>query len=182
MAISRRRFFFDSTNTIDIELIDSPEKLLQFAEQKGITLYPLDVERLAKEMGINVQYVDFVDDDLSGVLIKNPDCDLWTIKVNQHHHVNRRRYTIAHEIGHYCRHKQLQDEFKDQVFFRSSESSKIEWQANEFASNLLIPEQVFRQKINEGVTSIEKLANFFGVSTLALRIRAKKLNFNGHGL
>lgn len=32
------------------------------------------------------------------------------------------------------------------------------------------------------MNQIEDLAKFFGVSTLAIRVRAKQLNLTGHGL
>ena len=58
----------------------------------------------------------------------------------------------------------------------------MEFQANNFASELLMPKETFLQQIKKGKNKIEELARFFGVSSLAIRVRAKQLNLVGHGL
>jgi Zn-dependent peptidase ImmA (M78 family) len=85
-------------------------------------------------------------------------------------------------LGHFCLHKHLRHIFEDQVFFRGAEPCKEEWQANDFASSILMPESELRDSVRSGITDIEQLAEKFAVSTLALRIRAKNLGFSGHGL
>jgi Zn-dependent peptidase ImmA (M78 family) len=55
-------------------------------------------------------------------------------------------------------------------------------QANSFASEVLMPEGDFRKMVRDGKNKIDELAQEFGVSTLALRIRAKNLGMSGHGL
>lgn len=183
MAIIRRHNF--KTSSVDyannIELIDTPEKMLHFISSKGIDVVPLNVKRIAKFFNIDIQSIE-MEDDLSGILLKDKKSDRWVIQVNKEHHPNRQRYTIAHELGHFCLHRHLKQIFKDQIFFRGTESSPEEWQANEFASAILMPEDKFRKMVKEGVTDIEELARKFEVSTLALRIRAKNLGMTGHGL
>lgn len=164
----------------DRDLIDTPEKLLSFAERNSVEMAPLDVEDLTDKLGITIN-LKSLRNDLSGILYKD-DVDKWIIEVNQLHHKNRRRYTIAHELGHYILHKHLKDRFEDEIFFRGGEPSNEEYQANEFASCILMPEQKFRQLIKDGVNTIETLASEFQVSTIALRIRAKNLGMSGHGL
>jgi Zn-dependent peptidase ImmA (M78 family) len=102
--------------------------------------------------------------------------------INAQHHPNRQRYTIAHELGHYFLHRHLQVEFQDRIFFRGAENSKEEVQANSFASEILMPEVDFRRMVREGKNKVNELSQEFGVSTLALRIRAKNLGMSGHGL
>lgn len=182
MAIIRRKHFTPSgeIRPDDIALIDTPEKLLRFAEYKGLDSPKLDVESVAKKLGIRVEYV-LMEDDLSGILYKDEENN-WVMQVNEEHHVNRQRYTIAHELGHFCLHRHLKTRFEDQIFFRGGKSSKPEWQANDFASAILMPEDEFRKKVRSGVKKVEELAKEFKVSTLALRIRAKNLGMSGHGL
>lgn len=183
MAIIRRHnfrtSFDDSTNNID--LIDTPEKFLTFVSSKEISIFPLDVNNVATLFNVDIQYID-MDDNLSGILTQNEETNKWIIQVNSNHHPNRQRYTIAHELGHFCLHRHLFKVFKDQIFFRGTESNPMEWQANEFASAILMPENEFREFVKKGVTDIETLASKFKVSTLALRIRAKNLGMTGHGL
>ena len=185
MAIIRTKSFSTACPTIsscDIDLYDTPEKLLQFVNNQGIVPVPLDVIKLAEKININVEYVDLAD-DLSGELFKDPETDHWFINVNRKHHVNRQRYTIAHEIAHFCLHRHLKYRFEDEIFFRGGESDdKEEMEANNFASFILIPEQELKSKIRSGIRKIEELAEIFEVSTLALRIRVKSLGMSGHGL
>ena len=183
MAIIRRIRFTPSgdLDPNDISLIDTPEKLLKFAELRELDTFPLDVEGVAEKLGILVERVA-LEDDISGILYKDEEDDSWVIQVNGDHHPNRRRYTIAHELGHFCLHRHLRNIFEDKIFFRGSEPSKPEWQANDFASSILMPEDKFIEMVRSGVKKVEELAKEFQVSTLALRIRAKNLGISGHGL
>ena len=45
-----------------------------------------------------------------------------------------------------------------------------------------MPKEEFLKQIKTGVKTIQKLADYFNVSTLAVRVRAKQLNLTGHGL
>jgi len=183
MAIIGRRSFETSGDwdPNDIALIDTPEKLLKFAELQGLKVIPLDVVGVAEKFGIRVKEVS-LEDDLSGILYKNEEKDSWVMQVNEDHHLNRRRYTIAHELGHFCLHRHLKQYFEDKIFFRGNDPSKTEWQANDFASAILMPEQKFRGEVRSGKRKVDELAKEFQVSTLALRIRAKSLGMTGHGL
>jgi len=183
MAIIRRKRFghYDNSEIDNVALIDTPEKLLAFANKEKIETIPLDVEAIAEKFNIAIQNVP-LDDDISGILHKIEKTDSWVIQVNKNHHPNRKRYTIAHELGHFCLHRHLKQEFEDRIFFRGGESSPEEWQANDFACAILMPEDTFRDAVRSGKRNIEDLAREFKVSTLALRIRAKNLGMTGHGL
>ncbi len=183
MAIIRRQSFatFGEQDPNDFLLIDTAEKLLRYADVQGLGSIPLNVEAIARKFGISVEPVS-LKDDISGILYEDKENNSWVLRVNKEHHPNRQRYTIAHELGHFCLHRHLKQFFEDKIFFRGSESNKEEWQANEFASAILIPEQKFREKVRSGITKVDKLAREFQVSTLALRIRAKTLGISGHGL
>ena len=183
MAIIRRIRFAPSGNISpsDIALIDTPEKLLKFAKSRGLDTVPLNVAAVAEKVGIRIEYVS-LKNGLSGILYKDEEDDSWVVQVNEDHHPNRQRYTIAHELGHFCLHRHLRRRFEDKIFFRGGEANKPEWQANDFASAILMPEDKFREMVRSGVSKVEVLAKEFKVSTLALRIRAKNLGISGHGL
>ena len=183
MAIIRRIRFAPSGNISpgDIALIDTPEKLLKFAESQGLDTVPLNVAAVAEKLGIHIEHVP-LKDDMSGILYKHEENKSWVMQINENHHPNRQRYTIAHELGHFCLHRHLKQRFEDKIFFRGGEANKPEWQANGFASTILMPEDKFREMIRSGVSNVEMLAKEFKVSTLALRIRAKDIGISGHGL
>lgn len=169
----------DDMLPIDAEFITTSDGLLRFAEANEINKCPLDVKNLAEKIGIIICQKPF-NEDISGHL--RLDGDKWTITVNKLHHPLRKRYTIAHEMAHYFLHRNEEIYFEDQIFFRGLERSAMEWEANKFASEILMPETEFKRLLSEGTKGVEDLAKKFEVSTLALRIRAKDLGFTGHGL
>jgi Zn-dependent peptidase ImmA (M78 family) len=156
-------------------------QLLDLARQKGVEISPLDVQELLSVLGIKLISLP-MSDDVSGMLSLADNGREWVVKVNALHHPNRQRFTIAHEIAHFSRHRFQQVEFKDLNFFRNGESNPMEVEANRFASELLMPEQAFRDKVRVFSGSIEAIAQYFKVSTLAVRVRAKILGMKGHGL
>ncbi len=179
MAIIRRHS--RRTKASDHDLVDTPARLLEFARKNNLELLPLDIEGVGNKLSIKISRTS-LEDDVSGVLQENKSDNSWELLINKNHHPNRQRYTIAHEVGHYCLHRHLKTEFKDKIFFRGGDTTRQELQANSFASEVLMPEHEFRRLVREGTKSIEQLANIFKVSTLALRIRAKNLGMSGHGL
>ncbi len=180
--IGERNFQTSNRDEVNIvELIDSSDKLLKFIRANNISSVPLNIKELLEKLDIKLEESD-MDNDISGKLVKDGDSDNWKILVNAKHHINRRRYTIIHEVAHFCLHKHRRDIFEDKIFFRGEDSSREEWQANSFASEVLMPEDDFRNQVTFGTTSVGELAKRYGVSTLAIRIRAKNLHMAGHGL
>lgn len=152
----------------------NPRELLQIAKDAGIKAIPLDVERLALALGIRVIY-EPMDGELSGKLVRKDLTYLMTI--NSLHHPNRQRFTIAHELGHYCLHRSMGDEFIDKIFFRGGESSRTEAEANRFAAAILMPEDEFTRFVKSTSQKIEDIADNFLVSPMAVKFRAEQLGF-----
>jgi|InofroStandDraft_1065614.scaffolds.fasta_scaffold00110_117 Zn-dependent peptidase ImmA (M78 family) len=143
----------------------------------NITDFPVDLNVILRLLGLTLVYQK-LENDISGVLdVRNN-----TITVEACHPEQRQRFTIAHEIAHFCLHQSKEDLFEDKIFFRGVDINSLEYQANEFAGELLMPEDVFYEQIRQGNKSIERLATHFGVSTLAIRVRARNLGLTGHGL
>ncbi len=157
----------------------SASELIKKAESLNIRTEPLDIKDLARALGIKIKS-EALADDISGHLRKINN--QWVITVNGLQHPRRQRFTIAHEIGHFILHSNDQNEFIDKILFRSNNWSTIELDANKFAAELLMPEDKFRNYMNHRSTAVEKLAEHFEVSSLAVRMRAKDLNIEGHGL
>ena len=151
--------------------IDFATKHNLFQENK------LDIEHLVASENIHIERV-FLEPEISGILKKvNGTC---VISVNSMHHINRQRYTIAHEFAHYCLHRDQANTFEDITFFRDNNNkTSMEYEANEFAANLLMPKQMIIDRIRAGVTSLKQLAEEFGVSILAMKYQIQKL---GYGL
>ncbi|TGN09354.1 ImmA/IrrE family metallo-endopeptidase [Leptospira ilyithenensis] len=70
--------------------------------------------------------------DVSGIL--NVEGNLYSIVVDQDHHDHRKRFTIAHELGHYILHKPESIHVDKMSFYRSPLSStaldRLEIEAN----------------------------------------------------
>ncbi len=145
---------------------------------------PIDVEAIIVAHNIAIRKRP-LEETVSGMLVVKKDHA--TIGVNESHHPNRQRFTLAHELGHFLLHSNSSSVFIDAspIFFRdetSSEGSKLqEIEANAFAAELLMPENTLRRVINnqpldafdEG--AVRRLAAQFGVSTQAITIRLTKL-------
>src|SRR5687767_400614 len=113
----------------------------QVLEENEITEAPVDVERIAASLGIDVRKTP-TEDDISGFLLTQGD-GLCVIGVNSLHHPNRQRFTIGHEIGHFALHDKAGVHVDRRVVrLRSSASSTgedtEEIEANRFAAELLM--------------------------------------------
>lgn len=146
---------------------------------------PIDVRALAKKLGVRVIFQD-LDDDISGLLvIKN---DRPTIGVNDAHHPNRQKFTIAHELGHYVLHRDIDDLFIDSklIYYRDKSSSdgvqQREIEANSFAAEVLMPATLIRKYLKEkepdlsNEFTMQRMASAFNVSEQALTIRLTRLS------
>lgn len=159
---------------------DNTANIMELAKGLGLGTIPFEVDEFIRHLGVRIRR-EAMNDDVSGYL-RYID-GTWVIGVNNLHHPRRQRFTLAHELAHYVLHKKSSGEFVDKVLFRSlSTDSPYEREANEFAANILMPEGEFRQFAQSVSKKIEDIAEHFDVSALAVRLRAKNLNFAGHGL
>ena len=104
--------------------------------------------------------------------------DKWIIGVNQNHHKNRQKFTLAHELGHYVLHREKNINIVDTTFFRNNDTNPIEYMANEFAAKLLMPEDKVRYLVDkQKIKNIGRLAEEFGVSASAMKYRIVSLGY-----
>ena len=183
---------------IDISKINSANDLLSLLTTHynfDITV-PIDIDGIADLLGIDIEeYVGFDEVDVVGKIELNKDGRA-KIKINllQNDYEPRRRFTIAHEIGHYCKHlSENKKQFIDTQKSMSRSSSYwdlIESEANSFAAQLLMPKDLI---ISEGIKTIEaykkefltdgipvqefieRMARKFNVSSPAMEYRLKNM-------
>jgi Zn-dependent peptidase ImmA (M78 family) len=139
---------------------------------------PINPVSLAKRLGKAVNNAKFSDETMVGMIAKRGD-DV-TILVNQSDPPYRKRFTIAHELGHHFLHLLQDGEFIDGEanLFRSPKGDQStwtplqrrEWQANAFAAALLMPEDLLRSEW-EDTQSVDELARRFNVSVAAMGYR-----------
>lgn len=103
----------------------------------------------------------------------------WVIGVNVKHPIARQRFTIAHELGHYVMHRNDNGstDFEDEIFFRATDVSPMEYAANTFAADLLMPDDKVRGEISGGIRDLSVLANKFEVSLEAMRYKVESLGY-----
>lgn len=152
----------------------------------------IDIKKIANLIGVHVMPYD-LGDEMSGVLVLNND--IGTIGYNPKHSESRRRFTIAHELGHYVLHrKNHNDVFVDRDFiimYRRGHDKNYseaelaqEQEANAFAAAILMPEYLIEQELKENnfyfdlseLQLIEKLAKTFKVSAPAMTFRLHNLS------
>ena len=140
---------------------------------------PVDPVTLANREGIKVNNAKFADDNLSGLVAKRGSNV--TILVNQTDVPFRKRFTIAHELGHHFLHLMADGDFIDtQVdLCRDAEAgdpaaNPVEVQANQFAAALLMPAGLVRGTF-AAVRNVPGLARIFNVSEEAMAIRLSRL-------
>jgi Zn-dependent peptidase ImmA (M78 family) len=160
------------------------------AEALGFNEPPIDVKAVAKRLRLKILEMD-LGEDVSGLLISKGDSTI--IAVQKGDSLNRRRFTIAHEIGHFrLRHQFERGEHVHVdrghlITPRNSRSSlgedPKEIEANQFAASLLMPSKLVLRKIKElKVKSVRdddvaNLADLFRVSEQAMTIRLSTLGY-----
>lgn len=142
------------------------------AASRGLKLVPFDVEGLASSVGLRIEYLPLAS-DMSGFLRRQNG--EWIAGINSLHHANRRRFTLAHELGHYLLHRDAGNFEDGALFRREAQFDRHESEANAFASKLLMPETEFRTLIVSRNPNIDELARHFGVSAAAAKFRAEAL-------
>lgn len=111
--------------------------------ETGVVEVPVDPVAIARDLGVEVFAVTLADPELSGMLVKRRG-EGPRIYLNHAQHEHRRRFTCAHEIGHYVKHAiDGDDEAFEYVDFRNHVSGQgtdpDERWANAFAAALLMP-------------------------------------------
>lgn len=162
---------------IEIRAQDPEAVAAELLEAGAIAAPPVDVDRLAMRCGSRVLAWDTNEEAVSGLLIELEDGPL--IAYNAHHPPGRRRFTVAHELGHLL--MDHLDSFHVDLTAREGAEGRPgydpakEKQANAFAANLLMPAEWVRQQVDSGAP-LKMVANeVFEVSELAFGYRLMSL-------
>ena len=146
-----------------------------------------DTVELAKELGFKVVKGNFNAELLGGnkndIVSGGIDYNNKIIYVNDGDSIGRRRFTIAHELGHWFLHKpELNDDIRIMVDFRNGKSNSKEAEANYFASELLMNYNEIYRFCNENkgkkFFSISDFMHYFKVSEQAAKIKIRSLNID----
>jgi len=145
--------------------------------------FSVDPIAKANELGILVQaddiYSPMLDSGESGMIIKDGDTISIYYSINES--IERQRFTIAHELGHYASGHLVGNTtmFRDSTKSYSRDNYDIqEYEANNYAAELLMPKYKVDFIIEqEGISDIREMAQIFKVSPTAMMIRLKNLGW-----
>lgn len=148
---------------------------------------PVPVLDLARSRGARIVQVAGDDDEIDGFLYRENDQTV--IGVNRKHALVRRRFTVAHELGHLLLHEtgNVHVDRGFRIYLRDT-SSKVgviphEMEANRFAAELLMPIEFLRDDLEKVVfdfvddKELRTLAKRYAVSIQALTIRLTGLGY-----
>lgn len=154
----------------------------------GVKTIPVDVYAIAYRLGIPITEAKL--GSVSALLVM-PGGRAPRIVVNSSHPITRRRFSIAHEIGHavlghqFTPGEHIHVDHGTFVMQRGKAAATgldpIEREANAFAAALLMPPELVRKELDKTDGSfvteddIERMANDFGVSVQALQFHMQNL-------
>ena len=131
---------------------------------------PISPAEYAEKLGLQV-----VESDGMGAKSGYLDAEKRIICVNANACTERKRFAIAHELGHFClgHGSSRRDAAKPNWYAVNPEDER---QANQFAVELLVPAIALKAMIEKrGVKDAAALREAFGVSSQALYDRLKEL-------
>ncbi len=151
----------------------------------GAERFPVRVDEVAMEVSRQCFADSPVDkvlgedlDGLEGMLAANKARSKWLIVYNSAiRSEGRKRFTIAHEFGHYILHRHQQDQFQcgdGDIEAGDRPERDIETEADQFASTLLMPLDDFRNQVAGQPVSfalLDHCAKRYGVSLTAAALR-----------
>lgn len=139
------------------------------------TTAPVDIVGLAEALGLSIRERNLESN--SGEIVRDIErggFSGYCILVNAVHAWVRKRFTIAHEIGHFLRHRdRISNRLIDDHLYRSSLGNTKENEANRLAADLLMPRRLIAQFRAEGITGPEEMALKFNVSVDAMKTRLR---------
>jgi hypothetical protein len=158
--------------------------LRRFTDAYGLDAPPVDVAELAGSLcclrvrvgGDLRALVDAASDmHVSGVLLPAA-AEIW---VRRDESGTRRRFTIAHEVGHHLLHSDGATVLCRPVDVdQADEAARAkEREANRFAAELLMPEPLVRERVGSDGLDVAALAGTFDVSPIAMAYRLVNLEF-----
>jgi hypothetical protein len=151
-------------------------------EEHGVAALPVQPIAIARAQGIEVHAKPESAQGVSGMLVKSGDA----FAIAYATHVKNegfRRFSIAHELGHYFLPGHPEAVFENGVVHASHagfvSDQSIEIEADYFAACLLMPRELFVRAMNrrrDGISAVLGLAESCGTSLTAAAIRYAELS------
>ena len=123
------------------------ERLKEFEEKGYFERPPVSLNKICEENNIEVKK-EFYSQDISGKIIIPPTQEKNAIIcINVLHSIERQRFTIAHELGHWFLHRNdIGDGLVEDGEYRSGLSKTKERDADRFAADILMPAKLVNKE------------------------------------
>jgi hypothetical protein len=141
------------------------------------TGWPVMVGPIARDLGINVKRMS-LGSAVAGQLRRDRahgGSSGFVVFLNSDDNEVRQKFTLAHEIAHFVLHRDLIDQgIVDDTMYRSELNDHLEAEANRLAADIIMPVRLVRRAM-QAEQDPKKLADMFGVSERAMRIRLDRM-------
>jgi len=157
------------------------DKAKNIIEMFHVDEAPVDVFGIAEKLGFIVDFIDLSNDIDARVEAHE---DIKVIFVNKNHPKVKQRFSVSHELGHYLSgHENYSGEARRQTDIDKkylNPQFQQEYEANDFAAELLMPEKILRKDVDENKLTLSELVKLYEVSEQAMTIQLVnlKLEFN----
>lgn len=158
-------------------------------DEVSLRQHPIDPMKIADHVGVDVRYEKLTE--ISGLTFHGERGS--RIVVNELHSPTRKRFTLAHELGHHLLHSghrlvldpSTRVSRRDELSSLATDSQEIE--ANAFAAELLMPASFLRQSLTDLLSKhsdldsteiVAHLAESFEVSDEAMQYRLTNLGIH----
>ena len=163
------------------------DRAREMLEKTDALSQPVDLRRILDALELELR-ISPMSEAYSGFLA----VDKRMIVVNERHPEVRRRFTVAHEIGHYDLHRgdrdpadmfvdrtdYFRDDSKQEVYFRRHRLDPIDYrmevEANAYAAGLLMPKKLLGPYLEQNADKID-LTEARGVQTVADAFRVSRV-------
>ena len=122
---------------------------------------PVDLVVVLRGHGIEYEEIDDFPDSVDAMIIARDD--IFCAAVNIRHHVHRRRFSLAHELGHHFLHREGYPEIQVSIDNPPSEDAVIgtkspaEIEADLFAGELLVPFEFLKAAPDKQIPALSRL-------------------------
>lgn len=143
-----------------------------------------DMKNIVRRIGGTIEEkIDF--NELCDGTIKKIGDNSFEIAISPFQNEQRKAFTIAHELGHLFLHMGFRTNFElwehQSTIYKRFGTSEQEYQANEFAAALLMPEDEYKKVLYEHLddyrVNIKNVADYFHVSVSAATNRGRFLGY-----
>ena len=174
------------------KIVDLVKHLMEKTGKKAPFSYEdlveFSIKNNVKVKEIDTKEYNFLDSNtFEGMLVGKGGNAVILLNKNKKKYAGRFNFTVAHELGHYFLHykRNMKEKIPPdtiETFQRKVYTDRKEFEANLFAAELLMPTEIIKKHWFELEKDypdewerIDKLADIFNVSPLAMRYRVENL-------